>query len=71
MEANIAKLTAAQASWEAADRAFQTFGGMAYSLEYPVARMFRDARIGRVAPIAEELILAHIATHELGLPRSY
>jgi acyl-CoA dehydrogenase len=44
---------------------------MAYSLEYPVARMFRDARIGRVAPVAEELILAHIATHELGLPRSY
>ncbi len=70
-EANIAKLTAAQAAWEAADRAFQTFGGMAYSLEYPVARMFRDARIGRVAPVAEELILAHIATHELGLPRSY
>ncbi len=70
-EANIAKLTAAQASWEAADRAFQTFGGMAYSLEYPVARMFRDARIGRVAPVTEELILAHIATHELGLPRSY
>src|SRR6266496_6657226 len=70
-EANIAKLTATQASWEAADRAFQTFGGMAYSLEYPVARMFRDARIGKVAPVAEELILAHIATHELGLPRSY
>ena len=70
-EANIAKLTATQASWEAADRAFQTFGGMAYSLEYPVARMFRDARIGKVAPVAEELILAHIATHELGLPRTY
>ncbi|HUK70168.1 MAG TPA: acyl-CoA dehydrogenase family protein [Streptosporangiaceae bacterium] len=70
-EANIAKLTATQASWEAADRAFQTFGGMAYSLDYPVARMFRDARIGRIAPVAEELILAHIATHELGLPRSY
>jgi len=70
-EANIAKLTAAQASWEAVDRAFQTFGGMAYSLEYPVARMFRDARIGRVAPVSEELILAHIATHELGLPRTY
>ena len=70
-EANIAKLTATQASWEAADRAFQTFGGMAYSLDFPVARMFRDARIGRVAPVTEELILAHIATHELGLPRSY
>ncbi len=70
-EANIAKLTATQASWEAADRAFQTFGGMAYSLDYPVARMFRDARIGRIAPVTEELILAHIATHELGLPRTY
>lgn len=70
-EANIAKLTAADASWQAADRAFQTFGGMAYSLEYPVARMFRDARIAKNIPVAEELVLAHIAQHELGLPKSY
>ncbi|MGH3390471.1 MAG: acyl-CoA dehydrogenase family protein [Actinomadura sp.] len=70
-EANIAKLTAAEAAWQAADRAFQTHGGMAYSLEYPVARMFRDARIGKNIPVAEELVLAHIAQHELGLPKSY
>ncbi|GAA1574750.1 acyl-CoA dehydrogenase family protein [Actinomadura kijaniata] len=70
-EANIAKLTAADAAWQAADRAFQAHGGMAYSLEYPVARMFRDARIAKNIPVAEELVLAHIAQHELGLPKSY
>jgi acyl-CoA dehydrogenase len=70
-EANIAKLTAADAAWQAADRMFQTHGGMAYSLEYPVARLFRDARIGKNIPVAEELVLAHIAQHELGLPKSY
>ncbi|WP_119730368.1 acyl-CoA dehydrogenase family protein [Thermomonospora amylolytica] len=70
-EANIAKLTAAEAAWQAADRAFQTHGGMAYSLEYPVARFFRDARIAKNIPVAEELVLAHIAQHELGLPKSY
>ncbi|MBS43396.1 MAG: acyl-CoA dehydrogenase [Nocardioides sp.] len=70
-ETNVAKLTAAQVSWEAADRAFQTFGGMAYSQEYPVERLFRDARIGKNIPVAEELILAHIGTQMLGLPRSY
>ncbi|XVQ15237.1 acyl-CoA dehydrogenase family protein [Spirillospora sp. CA-255316] len=70
-EANVAKLTAADAAWQAADRAFQTHGGMAYSLEYPVARMFRDARIAKNIPVAEEMVLAHIAQHELGLPRSY
>ncbi|WP_433323614.1 acyl-CoA dehydrogenase family protein [Spirillospora sp. CA-294931] len=70
-EANIAKLTAADAAWQAADRAFQTHGGMAYSLEYPVARMFRDARVARNIPVAEELVLAHIAQHDLGLPKSY
>ncbi|GAA3195366.1 acyl-CoA dehydrogenase family protein [Actinocorallia longicatena] len=70
-EANIAKLTASEAAWQAADRAFQVHGGMAYSLEYPVARMFRDARIGKNIPVAEELVLAHIAQHDLGLPKSY
>jgi acyl-CoA dehydrogenase len=69
-DADVAKLAAAEASWEAADRAFQTFGGMAYSEEYPVARLVRDARIGTVIPVAEELILAHIATAQLDLPRS-
>lgn len=70
-ETNIAKLTGAQVGWEAAERAFQTFGGMAYSKEYPVERLFRDARIARNIPVAEELVLAHIGTQVLGLPRSY
>jgi acyl-CoA dehydrogenase len=70
-ETNVAKLTGAQVSWEAADQAFQTFGGMAYSKEFPVERLFRDARIGKNIPVAEELILAHIGTQALGLPRSY
>jgi acyl-CoA dehydrogenase len=70
-ETNVAKLTGAQVAWEAADRAFQVFGGMAYSKEFPVERLFRDARIGKNIPVAEELILAHIGTQVLGLPRSY
>ena len=70
-EANVAKLTGAQAAWEAADAAFQTLGGMAYSKEYPIERMFRDARIGKNIPVAEQLVLAHIGTQMLGLPKSY
>ncbi|WP_370248961.1 acyl-CoA dehydrogenase family protein [Nocardioides sp.] len=70
-ETNIAKLTAAQVAWESANQAFQTLGGMAYSKEWPVERLFRDARIGKNIPVAEELILAHIGTQMLGLPRSY
>jgi acyl-CoA dehydrogenase len=70
-EANVAKLTGAQVGWEAANQAFQTLGGMAYSKEYPVERIFRDARIAKNIPVAEELILAHIGTQMLGLPRSY
>ncbi len=70
-EANVAKLTAAQASWEAADQAFQTLGGMAYSKEYPVERMFRDARIGKNIPVSEQMVLAHIAGSMLDLPKSY
>ncbi|MEO3868138.1 acyl-CoA dehydrogenase family protein [Nonomuraea sp. B12E4] len=70
-EANIAKLTASQAAWEAADAAFQTYGGMAYSLEYPVARLLADARIGKVAPVTEELLLNYLATQVLRLPRSF
>ena len=70
-EANVAKLTAAQASWEAADQAFQTLGGMAYSKEYPVERLFRDARIAKNIPVSEQMVLAHIGTSMLGLPKSY
>lgn len=70
-EANVAKLTGAQVGWEAANQAFQTLGGMAYSKEYPVERLFRDARIAKNIPVAEELVLAHIGTAMLGLPKSY
>ncbi len=70
-EADVAKLTAAQAAWEAADQAFQTLGGMAYSKEYPVERMFRDARIGKNIPVSEQMVLAHIGTSMLHLPKSY
>lgn len=70
-EANVAKLTGAQVGWEAANQAFQTLGGMAYSKEYPIERIFRDARIGKNIPVAEELVLAHIGTQMLDLPRSY
>jgi acyl-CoA dehydrogenase len=70
-EANVAKLTGAQVGWEAANQAFQTFGGMAFSKEYPVERLFRDARIAKNIPVSEELVLAHIGTSMLGLPKSY
>lgn len=70
-EANVAKLSGAQVAFEAADQAFQTLGGMAYSKEYPVERMFRDARIGKNIPVSEQLVLAHIGTSMLNLPRSY
>ncbi len=71
LEANVAKLAAAQAAWDASDRAFQTHGGMAYSTDYPIERLFRGARIAKIGPVSEELILAHIATRHLGLPRSF
>jgi acyl-CoA dehydrogenase len=70
-EANVAKLTGAQVAWEAADAAFQTLGGMAYSKEYPVERMFRDARIVKNVPVSEQLVLAHIGTSMLDMPKSY
>jgi acyl-CoA dehydrogenase len=70
-ETSVAKLTGAQVAWEASNQAFQVFGGMAYSKELPVERLFRDARIGKNIPISEELVLAHIGTHILGLPKSY
>lgn len=70
-EANTAKLLAADAAFFAADRAVQTLGGMGYSLEYPVSRFFREARLMRIAPITQEMVLNYISQHVLGLPRSY
>ncbi len=70
-EANIAKYLAAEAGFFAADRAVQTHGGFGYATEYHVERYFREARLPRIAPISQELILAYIAQHVLGLPRSH
>jgi len=70
-EANTAKYLCADAGFEAADRALQTHGGMGYSEEYHVARYFREARLTRIAPISQEMILNFLGSHVLGLPRSY
>lgn len=70
-EANTAKYLCAEAGFEAADRALQTHGGMGYSTEFHVERYFREARLLRIAPISQELVLAYLAANVLGLPRSY
>jgi acyl-CoA dehydrogenase len=70
-EANLAKYLAAEAAFFAADRAMQTHGGFGYAEEYHVARYWREARLLRIAPLPQELLLAYVAQHVLGLPRSY
>jgi acyl-CoA dehydrogenase len=70
-EANIAKLIAAQACESAINRSMQTLGGMGFAREYHVERLWRDARLFKFAPISEEMILNFIATHNLGMVRSY
>ncbi|MBI3048381.1 MAG: acyl-CoA/acyl-ACP dehydrogenase [Acidobacteria bacterium] len=70
-EANMAKLLAADASWEAANVAVQTYGGFGFAEEYDVERKFRETRLYQVAPISTNLILSYVAEHVLGLPRSY
>jgi acyl-CoA dehydrogenase len=69
--ANVAKWLAAEAAFEAADRALQTHGGFGYALEYDVERYWREARLMRIAPISQEMILNYVAEHVLNLPRSY
>ncbi|MDH3236356.1 MAG: acyl-CoA/acyl-ACP dehydrogenase [Alphaproteobacteria bacterium] len=69
--ANMAKLLASEASWQAADMCLQTHGGYGFAEEYDVERKFREARLYQVAPISTNLILSYIAEHVLGLPRSY
>ncbi|MCW2654623.1 MAG: acyl-CoA dehydrogenase-like protein [Mycobacterium sp.] len=70
-EANTAKYLCADAGFTAADRALQTHGGMGYAEEYHVARYFREARLMKIAPVSQEMILNYLGSHTLGLPRSY
>ena len=70
-EANIAKYLASEASWEAANAALDAFGGFGFAQEYDIERKFRETRLYQVAPISTNLILAYVAEHVLGLPRSY
>ena len=70
-EANMAKLLAADASWEAANVCLQTHGGFGFAAEYDVERKFRETRLYQIAPISTNMILSYLGEHILGLPRSY
>jgi len=70
-EANMAKLLAAEASWHAGDVCIQTHGGFGFAEEYDIERKFRETRLYQVAPISTNLILSHVATHVLGMPKSF
>jgi acyl-CoA dehydrogenase len=70
-EANMAKLLAADASWQAAEACFQTFGGFAFAREYDIERKWRETRLFQTAPISTNMVLNYLAQHVLGLPRSY
>lgn len=70
-EANMCKYLASEAAWEAANAAMNTFGGYGLAVEYGIERKFREARLPIVAPVSNNLILAHVGQHLLGLPRSY
>ena len=70
-EANMGKMLAADAAWKAADSCLQTFGGFGFAREYGIERKWRETRLYQTAPISTNMILAYIAQHVLGLPRSY
>ena len=70
-EANMAKMLAADASWAAANACLQFHGGYGFATEYDIERKFRETRLYQVAPVSTNLILASVAEHRLGLPRSY
>jgi len=70
-EANMAKMLASEASWKAADVCVQTHGGFGFAEEYDIERKFRETRLYQVAPISTNLILSHVATHILDLPKSF
>lgn len=71
MDANIAKLLASEATWKAAEAALQTHGGFGFAQEYDIERKWRESRIYQTAPISTNMVLAYVAQHVLGLPRSY
>jgi len=68
---NMAKYLASRAAWKAANAAMDTFGGWGMASEYGIERKFREARLYMVAPVANNLVLSHVATHVLGMPRSF
>ena len=70
-EANMAKLLAADASWQAANACLQTHGGYGFAVEYDIERKFRETRLYQVAPISTNLILSYLSEHVLGMPRSF
>jgi acyl-CoA dehydrogenase len=70
-EANMAKYLAAEASWQAANVCLDTHGGFGFAQEYDVERKFRETRLYRVAPVSNNLVLAYLGHHVLGMPRSY
>lgn len=70
-EANMAKLLASEASWSAANACIDTYGGYGFAAEYDVERKFRETRLYSVAPISNNLVLAYLGEHVLGMPRSY
>ena len=70
-QANMCKLLASEASWAAGDTCIQTHGGYGFAEEYDIERKFRETRLYRVAPISTNLILSHVATHDLGMPKSF
>jgi acyl-CoA dehydrogenase len=70
-EANMAKLLASEASWSAANACLDTYGGYGFAAEYDVERKFRETRLYSVAPVSNNLVLAYIGQHVLGMPRSF
>ncbi len=70
-EANLAKMMASEASWAAANACVDTHGGFGFASEYDIERKFRETRLYQVAPVNNNLVLAYVGQHVLGLPRSY
>ena len=70
-EANMGKMLAADAAWHAAEACLQTFGGFGFAREYGIERKWRETRLYQTAPISTNMVLAYIAQHVLGMPRTY